>query len=370
MPTMKTLILLLLLPLTSFAKFGKPELLARLNDRGAWNAPDNMWCFTSEPAILAGKVYLGCMDEKGRSMVQWTNGFKIIARAEGEHLFSNPVASFGKVTWYEYNEFNAQKSFELKETLKVTDIRNLGPLSMAGDNLLPYSSDAWIFRLKSDSPELWIWKKDEVIPFFNPGAAFIYTPYIGGDGSIVIKTRDGNYNETSPDRLWHYAKGSWKVILEDTDANPGSPWKNIRHQMSVDGDKVVALATDAKSEALLLIEKGVVKIIARAGKDVARFDYFAPKMQAGVIAIRGEDFEGRKVLYVHDKDGFRRLLTQGDIVHTDIGLGRVHYSNQDAIFYGAPGVDEKGNVYQQATLTDADHPRTLLGIGLVKFLKE
>jgi len=104
--------------------------------------------------------------------------------------------------------------------------------------------------------------------------------------------------------------------------------------------------------------------------DLARFDYFAPKMQAGTIAIRGEDLEGRKVLFVHDKDGFRRLLTQGDIVHTDIGLGRVHYSNQDAIFYGAPGVDEKGNVYQQATLTDADHPRTLLGIGLVKFLKE
>jgi len=66
----------------------------------------------------------------------------------------------------------------------------------------------------------------------------------------------------------------------------------------------------------------------------------------------------------------RKLLTRGDIVKTDKGLARVDYKDQDALFYGAPGIGPQGEIYQQATLTDADFSMTLLGIGLIKFTKE
>jgi hypothetical protein len=111
-------------------------------------------------------------------------------------------------------------------------------------------------------------------------------------------------------------------------------------------------------------------VIAREGVELKRFDYFSPKMRAGTMVIRGENSEGQKVTYVKDAGKFRPLISQGDIVKTDVGDGRVHYENQDAIFYGAPGLDENGNVYLQATLTDADYPKTLLGVGLIKFNKE
>lgn len=366
---MKYLIPLMLFSHTALAAFSKPELLARLSDRDAWNAPNNSWCFTSEPAILNDQVYLGCFDVDGYFMAQLGKGYKIISRAEPENMVSWPQASFGKISWYEYSEMELQRSYEFSNGLRKIELSTLGPRSESKDSFYPVSGDSWFFRVKSESPELMIWKNGEIKPFFNPGTAYIYTPKMGPAGEIAFKTRDGNFNENSPDRIWHY-NSSWKVILEDKEANVNSPWKTIRHQLAVEGNRVVALADDGRGEALLLIENGNIRVLARAGKDLARFDFFSPKMGGGTIAVRGEDFQNRKVLYVYDAQGFRPLLTQGDVVHTDLGPGRVQYSNRDALFYGAPGIDERGNVIQQATLTDADHPSTLLGIGIIKFRKE
>ena len=355
---------------TALAAFSKPELLARLSDVQAWNAPDNSWCFTSEPAILNDQVYMGCFDVDGYFMTQFGKGtYKIIARAEPENMMSVPLASFGKISWYEYSEMEIQRSYDYTNVLRKIELNTLSPRSESKDSFYPLSGNSWFFRVKSESPELMIWQNGEIKPFFNPGAAYIYTPQMGPLGEIAFKTRDGNYNENSPDRIWHF-NGSWKVVLEDKEANVNSPWKTIRHQLSVEGNRVVALADDGKGEALILIENGQPRILARAGKELARFDYFTPKMRGGTIAVRGEDFQNRKVLYVYDNQGFRPLLTQGDVVHTDRGLGRVQYSSRDALFYGAPGIDDRGNVIQQATLTDADHPSTLLGVGIIKFRKE
>lgn len=366
----KSLLLSLLIPLTTFADFGKPELLARFMSSDAWRAPDNLWCFTSNPAILKGKVYLTCMDEKGRSMVEWSPEYKIIARAEMDNFFSSATVSMGKVSWYEYNEFNSKRFYDLTSTLKVTEVDNLETFSTQGDTFLPLTSDSWFFRAKGEKPQIMIWRQDEIVPFFNPGASYIFTPQVSND-SIAMRTREQNYNENAPDRLWLYHQGSWKVILEDRDANPESPWKIIRQSLALDGDEVVVIADRGQGEELLLIKGTSIKSLARAGKDLARFDYFNLQYKAGTIAVRGEDFERRKVLYVYtQKNGFRPLLTQGDVVHTDLAIGRVHYSNRDAILYSAPGIDEEGNVYQQATLTEFDYPTTLLGVGLLKFSKQ
>ncbi len=367
---MKSLLLLFFLPLTVYGSFGKPELIARLSDRGAYKAPDNTWCFTSDPAILKGKVYLSCMDTDGRLMIEWGDHYKVIARAEEDQIFSAPLSSFGKVSWYEFNQWGAVKSFELTDSLKVTDLKILGPLNQSIDNLTLASSDSWLLRTKGSTPELWIWRNDKAVPFFNPGAAYLFRPIVSPDGLIVIKVRENNYDESSPDKLWIYSNNKWKIIFEDRDSKSESPWKTFRQNVAIEGEKILLLATDDQGEALLLMNNGQIEIIARAGKDLKSFDFFSPQMNGGTVAVRGVDFEGRKVLYVHDKQGFRRLLTQGDIVHTDLGFGKVDYPNQDSIFYSSPGIDEKGNVYQQATMVDPDHPKVLMGIGLIKFTKE
>lgn len=368
---MKKLSLLFFIPALSYAGFSKPELIARMSDVNAWNIPDNMWCFTGEPVIQADKIFLSCLDFEGGAMVRWDNKkFDILARPQEDNYFTGLTASFGKISWYEADQFSIKRSYVSSDSLIIRDIKNIDTLADSNDSFLPLSADTFFFKIKGETPQLYIWNNEVVTPFFKPDASYIFTPQAGSHGEIAFKTRDTDLDESSPDKIWHYQNQEWKVVLEDKDANPSSPWKSIRNQVTVDGDKVLVIANDGKGDALLLITGGKIEILARAGKEVAKFDFFSPKMRAGTIAVRGEDFSGRKVTYVKDEGPFRPLLTQGDIVHTDVGYGKVHYSNQDSIFYGAPGIDEKGSIVLQATLTDADQPRTLLGIGVIKFNKE
>ena len=364
----KTFITLLLFVSSStFAGYSKPKLLARLSSEGAFNAPDNTWCFTSEPTIHRNQVYLSCLDEMGYFMGHWGEKFNILARAETQQFFSFPLISFNRVHWYEYNEFRTVRSFEFHQSLRVMDLRNLGPAKEGNDSFLPVGEGSWFYRVKNEIPELKIWRNGSISSFFNPQAAFIFTPQISRMGEIAFKTRDGNFSEESPDRIWHFRQGKWSVVLEDQDANPRSPWISFRHQLSVEGDKIVTVAKDRLGEALILIQGGQIKILARAGRDFRSIDFFTPKMAGNTVVVRGDDLQGRKTLYVYNQNGFQRLLTQGDIIQSDLGPARVHYHNRDALFYGAPGIDERGTVVFQATLTDPNYPSNLLGIGILKF---
>lgn len=367
---MNILFLLLTLSSMTYAGYSKPELVARLDDLHAWNAPDNLSCYSSSPSFQNGLIYLGCRDNKSFLMAAWgPRGFKVIERSGDETIFSSPLASMGTISWYEFNELTMLRSFVRLESTNQTVISNLDSLSGANDSFLPLSIDSFFYRAKGETPELMQWTNGRLRSFFAPGAAYLFTPIVGASGEVALKTRDQHLGEEAPDRLWIY-DGNWKMILEDQDANPSSPWKTFRHQLSVEGDKVLAIATDKEGEALILIQGSRVSVLARAKVDLLRFDFFAPKMRAETIVVRGEDFQKRKAIYVYDKNGFRKLVAQGDIVHTDITYGRIDYQNQDAIFYGSPAIDERGNIVFQATLTHSDHPRTLLGIGLIKINKE
>ncbi len=369
---MKYLPLLLLVPALSYASYSKPQLVARLMYSDAWNVPDSTWCFSGEPAIQNDEIFINCFDSESTLMAKWgKKGYEVVARAQNDQMFSRPVNSFGKISFYEFSEFSIERSYVVADSVEKIELRALGTMAEATDSFLPYTHDSFFFKTKGDSPQLWIYRNDEVKPFFNPLAAFIFSPAVGPEGEITIKTRDLHLGEDAPDKLWLYHNNAWKVILEDKDTEAESRWKSFRHQLVVEGDKVLLIAHDGSKESLITVDSnGIVEIIATAGKELKSFDFFSPKMRAGTILVRGEDFEGNKVTYVKDEGNFRKLLSQGDIVHTDRGAARVFYQSRDAIFYGAGGIDERGNIALQATLTDADHPGTLLGIGIIKFNKE
>lgn len=369
---MHKLFFLLLVPSLSFASFSKPEMIARFMVTDSYNVPGNTWCLTGEPVAMKGEIFLNCLDSESSLMGRWNkDGFKIMARAGSENLLSKPISAFNKFYWYEYTEFEIVRSFEKDNNLVVRNVTNLGPQANSfTDSFLPLTNDSFFFKNKGDESQLWMWKDNVVTPFWNPKAGYIFTLQPGTNGEIAVKIRDEHSDESSPDRLMLYNGKEWKVVLEDKDANPSSKWKSFRHQLTVDGDKILMIANDGSRDHLILLQNGKTEVIATAGKELKSFDYFTPKMRAGVMVVRGEDFDGSKVTYVKDEKNFRKLIAQGDIVQTDRGPGRVHYKSQHAIFYGAPGLDESGNIYLQATLTDPDYPDTLLGVSLIKFTKE
>src|SRR5690606_20515835 len=98
-------------------------------------------------------------------------------------------------------------------------------------------------------------------------------------------------------------------------------------------------------------------------------DYFTVKTRGDVVAFRGVDLKNDKALYAYTTGKLTQIVTQNDIIQSDRGPARIHYTSKDAIFYGAPAIGTKVEILQQVTLTDPDYPSNLMGVGLIKVAK-
>lgn len=368
---MKTLILsAILFSSSSIAGYGKPELLARYSGVKSFNAPEGLYCFSSEPEPTKEGIYLSCQNHAGVAMVRWTPNFEVVSQSP-DGLFSHPKEVEGKTSWYEFNEAGVKRLFEVKNnSLRSFNISNLAPGFPLIDAFIPVKGGSYVYRMQTESTKSFnIWKERNLSTLNIGEAAHLFPPVSSQEGVLLAKIRRNTINDTAPDELviWD---GEAKTILRDRDADPTSKIKSFRHQYALDKGAAAVIVTDDRGEALVIVRDGRQVEVARAGVHLASFDYFAPKMKNGVLVFRGVDFQKRKVVYVYENHVLRPLLTQGDTVLTDLGVSRIHYQDQDAIFYGAPGISAHGTIYQQATLTDPNASMTLHGIGLLRLLKE
>lgn len=367
---MKTLSICMFISLNCFAHYGKPELVARYSGVDSFNAPDGLYCFSSEPQPTKEGVFLGCLNREGNAlMVKWAPQFELLAISEYK-LFSHPKEVNGKTSWYEFGEVGVNNLYEYKDQkLSVINLKDLGPVFAMVDSFVAIKDQVYIYRLQDETKKLQSWKNHTVTSMVTEGMAHIFPPVSSVEGNFIVKMRREHLNENAPDELMFW-DGTFHTILKDRDADPDSEIKSFRHQHALDLDAVALVVTDDEGEVLVIMKAGKMTEIARAGKDLISFDYFSPKMRNGVLVFRGVDKNKQKSIWVYENGELRKLLTQGDVVKTDKGLARVDYQSQDALFYGAPGIGPSGEIYQQATLTDIDSPMTLLGIGLIKFSKE
>jgi hypothetical protein len=368
---MKSLFIGLFLSSSLFASgYGKPQLLARYSGTDSYNIPLGLTCFTSDPLPTFDGVFLRCMNNQGQSqMVRFQPRFELVAISENG-LFSLPKEVDRRSSWYEFDEAGLSKLFEFRDSyLHVTKLKNLGPQDALIDAFIPIKNDFYIYRLQRETKQLFTWKDGIITTFFDKQISHLFPPETTANGNFVFKIRKDSLSENAPDELIFW-DGDFKSVLKDQDADPASAIKSFRHQFALDHESIAVIATDNAGEALFIMKKGVLVEVARVGKDLSSFDFFSPKMKNGILVFRGIDLEKRKALWVFENKVLKKLLTQGDVVKTDVGLARFDYKSQDALFYGAPGISESGDIYQQATLTDIDFPMTLLGVGLIKFNKE
>ena len=366
---MKIFITLILFPIISLANYGKPKLVARYAGADSFNAPFGLSCFSSEPQPTKEGTFLGCLDADGNAqMVKWSPDFEVVAKSSD--FFSHPKDVEGKVSWYEFNQAGVKTLYEYaNHDLIVTPLKNLGPAYSMIDSFTALKNRTYVYRLQEDTKTLQAWNNHEVSILFGEAVSHIFPPSSSVDGNFIVKVRRNDLSESSPDELFFW-NGTFSIILKDQRSDAASDVLGFRHQYALDQGSVALVVTDLKGEAMSIIQNNQRIVVARVGSDVKSFDYFSPKMRAGVLVFRGIDLENRKALWVYENKVLKKLITQGDVVHTDKGFARVHYKDQDAIFYGAPGISADGEIYQQATLTDVDFDMTLLGIGLLKFKRE
>jgi hypothetical protein len=365
---MKTLLILTLLTSHAFAQYSKPQLVARYAGMDAYNAPDGMICFSSEPQPTKEGIYLGCQTAEGMLMARWSGTFAKVATTS--RIFSKPIQMGDTTSWYEFDEAGVSKVYEAgRSGVRAITLKNLGSYSALIDSFLMLKDRSYVYRLQDQGKELLNWKNHQITSLYKDDIAHIFPPVTSQEGFFIAKIRRVHTGENAPDELIFW-DGKFHTILKDKEADTNSAWRSFRHQYAVDGNTIAFIGTDAQGEGLFLLKENRLITVARAGREVAGFDFFSPKLRDGILVFRGMDHQKRKVVYLFYNHKLRPLLTQGDTIMTDKGLARVDYQSQDALFYGSPGIGPTGEIVQQATLTDADNPNTLLGIGLLKFTKE
>lgn len=363
---MKHFLISLLFSFSAMAGYSsRPQLIARYAGLDSFNAPLGMICFASEPAVNEDGVYLGCQNANGHLMARWSPQFSELAKSDS-YVFSKPFEVNGVVSWHEFNEGGLGRAFETKGgKVQSVMLKNLGPISALIDSFLAVKNNYYIYRLQDESKQILIWKNHQTQVLFNSDS-YIFPPSTSVEGNFITKIRKHHLGESAPDELLYW-DGQFRTILKDRDSDINSRWVSFRHQYALDKQELAFIATDSLGEGIFLLKGNTLIEVARAGRHLKSFDFFSPKLRNGVLAFRGVDHQNKKALWVYEGSNLRKLITQGDIIQTDKGPARVDYQSQDALFFGAPGIGARGEIYQQLTLTAVDDIDTLFGIGLIKF---
>ncbi len=162
--------------------------------------------------------------------------------------------------------------------------------------------------------------------------------------------------------------GGCTVLVEDADADPGSPFSSFQNSVSLTNTGLVAFnagLVGGGSGVFLTDGSTVTTIATTAMPEISAIDYFAPRAnEHGQVVFRAVDGAGLMAIFVGDGQGLVKVVTEHDLVPTDLGEARIDQHDSSVVFGGAPDINNAGDVAFHGTLTPADNNQIEWGTGL------
>ena len=117
------------------------------------------------------------------------------------------------------------------------------------------------------------------------------------------------------------------AIIEDVDADPGSAFSSFQNSVSLTNTGLVAFnagLVGGGSGVFLTDGSTVTTIATTAMPEISSIDYFAPRANDhGRVVFRAFDGAGLMAIFVGDGTSLARVVTEHDLVPTDLGEGRI-----------------------------------------------
>lgn len=238
------------------------------------------------------------------------------------------------------------------------------------------ASDQVGFRASFSGDHAWVSYDGEVNPPFHaleqtlePTSPywFLYTPSLNDQRVIAGKTSlAANHAADQIIRCTEVADCT--VLAEDQDANSASAFTNFGNSVSLTDNDWVAFTAglDGGGEGVFLTDGATITTIATTDMaEISAIDFFAPSANtSGQVAFRAFDGAGLRAIFVGDGDQLTRIITEHDLVPTDLGEGRIDQNDDSPTFAGSPIINAAGDVAFIATLTPADNNQIEWGSGL------
>jgi hypothetical protein len=164
------------------------------------------------------------------------------------------------------------------------------------------------------------------------------------------------------------ATGDCVVLVQDVDADPGSPYSSFANSVSLTNDGRVAFTAGlvGGGEGVFLTDGATTITIATTTMpEISAIDFFAPSANdRGQVVFRAFDGAGLRAIFVGNGSELVRVVTEHDVVPTDLGEGRVDQHDGSPVFGGSPDINAAGDVAFIASLTPPDNNQIEWGSGL------
>jgi len=232
------------------------------------------------------------------------------------------------------------------------------------------------FRASFTNQRAWVSYDGEINPPFHaleiglePTSPYwyLYTPSFNDQRLIAGKTSLAA-NHDAEQIILCDVTAVCTVLVENVDAEPGSPFVDFDNSVSLTDTGLVAFnarLVGGGSGVFITDGSSVTTIATTAMSEISVIDSFPPRANdQGQVVFRAFDGAGLMAIFVGDGTGLARVATEHDVVPTDLGEGRIDQHDTSVVFGGAPDINDAGDVAFVAALTPADNNQIEWGSGV------
>jgi hypothetical protein len=211
--------------------------------------------------------------------------------------------------------------------------------------------------------------------------SFLFLPSFNNNGQIAAKVRlgqPGDIGDERPDQIRIFdPDGDSKLIVANRNYDTDSPYQSFDNSIGFnDNGQIAFIATLSSGQRGVFRFDGVgtnaiahgmsAKLIAIEGDgQISRIERFPPKLNNnGLTVFRAFDAEGLRAIWAGDGVTLHKVVTEGDILPTDIGMLRLARPDDGAVFSGLPDLNDQGDIVFAASLSDPEEARIGFGAGL------
>ncbi|SEM21296.1 MYXO-CTERM domain-containing protein [Stigmatella aurantiaca] len=210
---------------------------------------------------------------------------------------------------------------------------------------------------------------DPASPFF-----YLYSPGFNDQGQVAgVADRLSAGSGVQELRVWTSEANSQRIAASVA-VDPASPvyrFASVQPALSNTG-KVAFLGTYRDPEGrnfttLWLWDGTALKVLAQNGKDgIKEVEFFPPDINdQGLVVFRAFDSAGMRAVWVSDGEAKKRVVSEHDIIPSDLGEARVDQETATSpVFGGSPKLNARGDVTFVAGLAPPDNNQEEWGSGI------
>lgn len=351
------------------------ELRARSNIVDGYRLPPNS-SFNSKTPVLndAGTIGFSLIAVGGGNAGLFTGGAgdgAVVYTAPDERLLEDPsINAEGELAFDQFDVLS--DGIYVHDPASGKTVQAIPAVTFSIATSADIFDDGRIaYRASAGGPQSWRVFSDgaEAVWAFEGGPiAFLFTPSSRA-GLVAGKVRLGSTAGSSPDELRLYdGPGSFAVIAADDDGDPRSLYVGFDNGVWLAPDGRVAFVADLAGggRGVFLSDGATTTTIATtAHPGVSAISFFRPAANAaGLVAFRGTDAAGLDAIFAGDGTALSRVVGEHDLVPTDLGAARIDQHDDSVVFGGGLGINGRGDIAFNASLTPPDNPMIEWGSGM------